>query len=62
MKKTLFQAISNKVKEVLTEYQNVQLDFKNSLKQKISRQTKIVDENLTDDQIFEICNDPQVLY
>ena len=60
MKSSLLQALSNKFKEVLAEFQNVQLEFKTCLKEKISRQTKIVDNTLTDEQISEFCNDPQV--
>ena len=61
MKSTMQQSLSNKAKDVLREYQTAQLSFKNCLKKKITRQTKYVDNSLTDEQVDDISSDPQVL-
>jgi t-SNARE complex subunit (syntaxin) len=54
-----YQALSSKFSDIIKESQNVQLDFKASVKSKIGRQAKIVDSSLTDAQVEEITNDPE---
>lgn len=53
------QALSTKVQDVLKTSQQVQMEFRAGLKQKITRQTKFLDSSLNDEQIEDICNDPQ---
>jgi t-SNARE complex subunit (syntaxin) len=54
-----YQALSSKFSDIIKESQNVQLEFKASVKSKIGRQAKIVDSSLTDAQVEEITNDPE---
>jgi t-SNARE complex subunit (syntaxin) len=61
IKEMSYKAIKNKFAEVLKEAQNVQIDYKTSVKSKMARQVKLVDNTLTPDQVEEICNDPQVM-
>ena len=60
MRSNLQQAIISKTKEVLKESQELQISFKTNLKDKVSRQARYVDPSISDDQIKEICNDPEV--
>lgn len=60
MKANIYNALNNKTKEVLKDSQNVQLDFKAGLKDKVSRQARYIDNTLNDDQVDEIVNDPEV--
>ena len=61
MKANLQQAIISKTKDVLKESQDLQIEFKANLKSKVSRQAKYIDPSISEDQIKEICNDPEVL-
>ena len=61
MKANLQQAIISKTKDVLKESQDLQIQFKTNLRDKVSRQAKYVDPSISDDQIQEICIDPEVL-
>jgi len=58
IKITSYQAFSNKFAEILKEFQNVQIEYKNAMKNKIARQAKIMDANLTNEQVLSIVNDP----
>ena len=60
MRSNLQQAIISKTKEVLKESQELQISFKTNLKDKVSRQARYVDPSISEDQIKEICNDPEV--
>lgn len=60
MKATSYQALTAKFQEVLKESQTIQSEFKGAVKSKIARQAKMVDESLTDEQVEELCNDPEV--
>lgn len=60
MKQNIARALSNKVNEVLREYQNAQIEYKTSMKEKISRQSREIDPTLNDDQMKDLFNDPQV--
>ena len=61
MKVQAYQAFSNKFSLILKEFQNVQVDYKNSVKSKLARQARILDENLTDTQVQALVNDPDGL-
>lgn len=54
-----YQALSNKFSQIIKESQAVQLEFKQSVKNKISRQVKFYDSSLSDQQVEEITNDPE---
>ncbi|KRX05616.1 t-SNARE [Pseudocohnilembus persalinus] len=58
MKIDILRALNSKVQEVLQESHNVQKQFQINLKQKITRQTRYLDPNLTDEQLEEFTNDP----
>lgn len=62
MKQNIAKALSNKISEVLREYQNEQIEYKTSLKEKISRQAKLVDPNISKDKMDDLMNDPQVFF
>jgi len=59
--RTTYQALSNQFSEVLKQSQNIQVEFKSAVKSKMARQAKILDENLTDDQVQDVVNDPEGL-
>ena len=61
MKIQAYQAFSNKFSGILKEFQNVQVDYKNSVKSKLARQARILDENLTETQVQALVNDPDGL-
>jgi len=56
-----YQALSSKFSDILKDSQNIQVEFKSAVKSKIARQAKILDENLTDEQVKDIVNDPNGL-
>jgi syntaxin 1B/2/3 len=58
IKDITFRALKSKFIEVLKETQNTQIEYKTAVKGKISRQAKIIDPTLTNEQIEEVCNDP----
>lgn len=57
----LQQAIMNKTREVLKESQELQITFKTNLREKVTRQARYVDPSISEEQIKEICVDPEVL-
>ncbi|EGR27272.1 snare domain protein [Ichthyophthirius multifiliis] len=59
IKEQLYKSIAFSVKQILEECQNSQLDYKNNLKSKTTRQTKYLDANLTEQQLNDICEDPE---
>jgi len=54
-----YTAFSNKFSEILKEFQNVQIEYKNAMKNKIARQARIIDSTLTDEQVLSLVNDPE---
>jgi len=59
IKDITFRALKAKFIEVLKETQNTQIEYKTAVKGKISRQAKIIDPTLTNEQVEEVCNDPE---
>lgn len=55
-----YQALTTKFQEILKETQKIQVEFRTTVKEKVGRQAKIVDSNITDQQIDELCDDPEV--
>jgi len=60
IKDITFRALKAKFIEVLKDTQATQIEYKTAVKGKISRQAKIIDPTLTNEQIEEVCNDPDV--
>ncbi|CAD8105446.1 unnamed protein product [Paramecium sonneborni] len=61
MKMDIWGAVNLKAQTVLQESQKVQLDFKNSMRNKIKRQAGCLDSNLNEEQVEELCEDPNKL-
>lgn len=59
MKITTHATLSNKFQEVLKQSQTIQMEFKASVKNKIARQAKLINDKLTDEQVKELCDDPE---
>ena len=53
------QALTTLWNTHLNHFQQVQLAFQKGLKDKIKRQTKLVDSTLSEQQVEDICKDPQ---
>ena len=60
MKINLQKAVATKTKDILTECQELQMNFRADMKEKVTRQAKYVDPTISEDQIKEICDDPEV--
>jgi len=60
MKIISHQSLSNKFSEMLKESQAVQLEYKSAVKEKLARQAKIYDNSLSQDELEDIVNDPEV--
>jgi len=59
IKDITFRALKAKFMEVLKETQTTQIEYKTAVRGKISRQAKIIDPTLTNEQVEEVCNDPE---
>ena len=46
---------------MLKESQHVQLEYKSAVKEKLARQAKIYDNTLSQDELEDIINDPEVI-
>lgn len=62
IKDITFRALKGKFVDLLKDTQTTQIDYKTTAKNKITRQVRAIDRNLTDEQIEEICNDPNVSF
>ena len=62
MKIVSHQALSHKFSAILKESQAVQLEYKAAVKDKLARQAKIYDNSLSNEQLEEIVNDPEVIF
>jgi len=60
IKDITFRALKSKFLEVLKDSQTTQVEYKTAVKQKMNRQVKIIDPSISDAQVEEICNDPEV--
>lgn len=60
MKINLQKAVSSKTKDILSECQELQMNFRADMKEKVTRQAKYVDPTISEEQIKEICDDPEV--
>ncbi|KRX04127.1 t-SNARE [Pseudocohnilembus persalinus] len=59
MKEKAFAALGEKIKLVLENSQDSQIEYKDGIKNKLSRQVKYLDNNITEQQIDEMVEDPQ---
>ena len=59
MKRQLESGLSTSWNSLLNSFQEGQLEFSKGLKEKIKRQTKLVDSDLNEEEVEELCKDPQ---
>lgn len=60
MKKNFYLNLSKEVSETLQKQQNFEEDFKSTVKEKITRQVRLVDRDLDEEQVQEYVNNPQL--
>ena len=60
MKKQLLGALIGKFKEFSKEYQLTQVSISKASNERIIRQAKIYDKNLSEDELNKLCDDPDV--
>lgn len=58
MKINAHAALGNKFAEVLRDTQTIEVEVQQAVRDKISRQARLIDDTLTDKQINDICQDP----
>lgn len=58
MKRNFYLNLSKEVSEVLLKQQKFEEDFKNTVKEKVTRQVKLIDRNLSQEEVEELVNDP----
>ena len=56
-----YQALTTKFQDVLKETQKNQVEFKTTVKDKIGRQARIISSDVTDEQVEQLCEDPEVI-
>ena len=56
-----YQAMTCEFQDLMTKTKGIRDDFKSSLKSKVERQVRMIDENLTEQEIDQITEDPEVL-
>jgi t-SNARE complex subunit (syntaxin) len=56
-----YQALTTEFQTVISVTRVIRDDFKNSFKSKVERQVRMIDENLTDEEIDQITEDPRAL-
>lgn len=61
MKQNIHGSLSSKFKEVLNASQAMQTEMEQSAKKKMARQVKLVNDKLSDEEIKELCNDPEAV-
>jgi t-SNARE complex subunit (syntaxin) len=59
--KVTYKTLSTEFSDTLKRSQTIQVEFKSAVKAKMARQAKILDENLTDDEVQDVVNDPEGL-
>ena len=60
MKKNFYISLSKEVSDVLKEQQENQLDYKNTVKDKVTRQVRLVDKDITEEEMEEFVANPQL--
>ena len=58
MKRNFYLNLSKEVTEVLLKQQKFQEEYKNTVKDKASRQIKLINRDLTEEEVEEYVNDP----
>lgn len=59
MKENNYTSLSNKFRDILQQAQNVQMEIKKGVRDKIAHQAHLVDPNMSQEKINELCNDPE---
>jgi len=54
-----YQAMTCEFQELMNKTRVIRDQFKNSLKGKVVRQVRLIDENLTEEQVEQLADDPQ---
>jgi t-SNARE complex subunit (syntaxin) len=60
MKKNFYISLSKEVSDVLKEQQENELDYKNTVKDKVTRQVRLVDKDITEEEMEEFVANPQL--
>lgn len=55
------KAIKSKFAEVLKESQTVQVEYKTAVRSKMERQVRVMDPTLSNEDVEDIVNDPEVI-
>lgn len=62
MKILNYQAVNKEFSKILTQAQWVQVEFKKIVSKKISRQIKIIEPDIPDNEVEELCTNTQVRF
>lgn len=60
MKKNFYLNLNKEVKEMLQKQQNFEEDYKNTVKDKVTRQVRLIDRDIDDQQLQEYVQNPQL--
>lgn len=60
MKKNFYISLSKEFSDVLKEQQENELDYKNTVKDKVTRQVRLVDKDITEEEMEEFVANPQL--
>lgn len=61
MKKNLLGAIIGKFRELSREYQLTQVNISKATNERIKRQAKIYDKDLSEEELNQLCENPEVI-
>lgn len=59
VKKTVHRTLTSKFRDVLRQSQQIQTEFKNTMQSKIKRQLKIAKKDATEEELDQLCRDPE---
>ena len=60
MKKNFYISLSKEVSDVLKAQQQNEIEYKNTVKDKVTRQVRLVDKDITEQQMEEYVANPQL--
>jgi hypothetical protein len=60
MKKNFYHSLSKEVTEMLQKQQSFEDEYKNTVKDKVVRQVKLIDRSIDDEQALEYVDNPQM--
>ena len=58
MKRNFYLNLSKEVSEVLLKQQKFEEEYKNTVKDKVTRQVKLIDRNMSEEEVETYINDP----